>query len=74
MKPIEIRADVSPHAVSELERVAALEGITVEELARLVLESFAFGQEPPSWSAPAPVNWSKSFHHGPRLVSHGTAE
>ena len=61
MKPIEVRADVSPQAVSELERVAVLEGITVEELARLVLEEFAFSQEPPSWSVPEPVDWRSRF-------------
>ncbi len=52
-----ITAAVSSQAAAELARVARLEGVTVPELVRLVLESFAHEQEPPSWSVPGPVRW-----------------
>lgn len=60
MNSPEMKVAVDERAVAELARVAELEGITVPELARLVLENFAASQEPPSFSVPGPVDWRRT--------------
>jgi hypothetical protein len=46
--------DLSPQAAAELERIAKLEGVPVQEVARLILEDFAHASacDAPGWCSP----------------------